>query len=401
MERSPTSSSDRRFSVPDLTFSRSSQEMAPTGDVASQIKKTGGVIATKEREANETSPLVINGSNDIADCLKHARRLLYVSHLFSQFSENAWQFCLILFLAAFTNYGSLILVSTYGLTSGIAVCLMGSRAGRFIDGANRLFVAQRFIWTENSSVLLATLFCYVLLHRAKVAGDEPAPYMAKQDPVWSYWFRSRLNGVPLDGVSVAMLIGIHLLGSIALILDRGFIVAIERDWIVVMSRLASRSYDSECALTEHAPDDAERSWLSTTNVAMKQIDLSCKVCAPAIAGFFIAAFDDGTDPNHGGDLSAAAVLVGLVNAAALVVEYVCTAHIYALIPDLAIKAPPRPSSRVDLGKKDTTEVTLAEDNDLPERVIVGCGACKLPIPEGLQLYFEQSVSLGGLALSLL
>lgn len=331
-------------------------------------------------------------SADASGRLKHARRLLYVSHLFSQFSEVAWQFCLILFLAAFANYGSLILVSTYGLVSGIAVCLTGSRAGRFIDGSNRLFVAQRFIWTENVSVLIATLFCYILLEKAKTSDN--VAYTAEESPVWSYWFRSRLDGVPLDAVSVTMLIGIHLLGSIARILDRGFVVAIERDWIVVMSKLTSPTYGSSSSLSDSSmPGEAERQWLSTTNVTMKQIDLSCKVVAPAIAGFFIAAFDDGTDPRHGGDLSGAAVLVGLVNALALVVEYICTARIYSLIPDLATKAPPRPSSRVNLHE-------IHSDN-LPEIPTIGCGMCKVTIPESLELYFEQSVAPGGLALSLL
>lgn len=367
--------------------------------------ENNGIIHDEQvRIPGEQSPLLLNGSRDTADRLKHARRLLYVSHLFSQFSEVAWQFCLILFLAAFANYSSLILVATYGLVSGMAVCLSGSRAGRFVDDENRLFVAQRFIWTENVSVLIATLFCYILLERAKTTGDHE-PYMAAPDPVWSYWFRSRLDGVPLDGVSVAMLIGIHVLGSIARILDRGFVVAIERDWIVVMSKLASPSYGSEHASplsdpsTSEArvPDDAERAWLTKTNVAMKQIDLSCKVVAPAIAGFFIAAFDDGTDPRHGGDLSGAAVLVGLVNAAALIVEYICTARIYAIIPDLAQKEPPRISSRLNL-HKDEEESARENDYQPPQ---IGCGICKLTIPEGLEIYFEQSISPGGLALSLL
>lgn len=358
--------------------------------------------------ADETSALVGNGSSNSATAskLQHARRLLYLSHLFSQFSEVAWQFCLILFLAAFANYSSLILVSTYGLVSGIAVCLTGSKAGRFIDGANRLFVAQRFIWTENISVLIATLFCYILLERTKETGNAIEPFTAKEDPVWSYWLRSRLDGVPLDVVSVVMLLGIHILGSLARILDRGFIVAIERDWVVVMSRLASPSYDSENASSlsgafhsQHFPDEAERAWLSTTNVAMKQIDLGCKVVAPAIAGFVIAAFDDGTDTTHGaGDLSGAALLVGLVNAAALVVEYICTARIYALIPDLARKAPPRPSSRLNL-QADGEDGECGDER--PEVPTIGCGILKVEIPEGLEIYFEQSVSPGGLALSLL
>lgn len=367
----------------------------------------GDGLHYEEPIADESCRLVHQDASDTVANLGHARRLLFVSHLFSQFSEVAWQFCLILFLAAFSNYSSLILVSTYGLVSGIAVCLSGSKVGWFIDGSNRLFVAQRFIWTENVSVLFATLFCYILLERTKFHDHDMQPYTATLDPAWSYWFRSRLDGVPLDTVSVLLLIGIHVLGSTAQILDRGFLVAIERDWIVVMSRLVSPSYNSASSTSQsflrpngqqshpqHIPDEAERTWLTTTNVAMKQIDLSCKVVAPAIAGFFIAAFDDGTDPRHGGDLSGAAVLVGLVNVAALIVEYVCTARIYALIPDLAQKAPPRPSSRLNLHLEGNEE----ERSKLPT---VGCGACKVVIPEGLEIYFEQSVAPGGLALSLL
>lgn len=367
-------------------------------DMAVGTNGTHRETETQVPISDEKSALLtteLPNSTDALDRLKQARRLLYISHLFSQFSEVAWQFCLILFLAAFANYGSLILVSTYGLLSGIAVCLTGSRAGRFIDGSNRLFVAQRFIWTENVSVLIATLFCYILLEKAKTTND--VVYTAEEHPAWSYWFRSRLDGVPLDAVSVTMLIGIHLLGSIARILDRGFVVAIERDWIVVMSKLASPTYGSSSSHSDSSMPDheaqAERSWLSTTNVTMKQIDLSCKVVAPAVAGFFIAAFDDGTDPRHGGDLSGAAVLVGLVNASALIVEYICTARIYTLIPDLATKAPPRPSSRGNLH-----EINLDNPSEIPT---IGCGMCKVTIPESLEIYFEQSVAPGGLALSLL
>jgi hypothetical protein len=323
--------------------------------------------------------------------------------LFSQFSENAWQFCLILFLAAFANYSSLILVSTYGLTSGIAVCLTGSKAGRFIDGTNRLFVARTFIWTENVSVLIATLFCYALLARSEDANaNDPAAFHARLDgPAWSYWFRSRLDGVPLDAFSVVMLIGIHLLGSVARILDQGFTVTIERDWIVVMSCVASPSYEEVQASTgEYGPDATARAWLSTTNVTMKQIDLSCKVAAPAVAGFFIGAFNDGTDPHHGGDLSGAALLVGLVNVAALIVEYICTARIYALIPDLAVKEtrPCRETSQ-DARENASTPSTLEHHADETERTNASCGICKLP--DGIKEYLDQPISLGGISIALL
>jgi hypothetical protein len=357
--------------------------------------------ARTNTNAVERSPLLVNGcSTSSKERLQHARRLLYVSHFFSQFSENAWQFCLILFLAAFANYSSLILVSTYGLTSGIAVCLTGSKAGRFIDGTNRLFVARTFIWTENVSVLIATLFCYFLLaSRAEDANDREAFHASLNGPAWSYWFRSRLDGVPLDALSVVMLIGIHLLGSVARILDQGFIVAMERDWIVVMSQ-SSHGYEEAQASTEHGPNATARAWLSTTNVTMKQIDLSCKVAAPAVAGFIIGAFDNGTDPHHGGDLSVAALWVGFVNVAALVVEYVCTARIYALIPDLAVKeARPCPTSSQDASEFASTPSTAEENTDEIELTNKGCGIGKSP--DGLKEYLDQPISLGGISIALL
>jgi iron-regulated transporter 1 len=309
--------------------------------------------------------------------LVRARRLLYLSHLFNQFSENAWQFCLVLFLASFSNYESLILVCSYGLVSGLCVCLFGSAAGRFIDGANRLLVARRFIGTENFAVLLATLFCYILL-----AEQGKNPPEIENEAKWS-----RLQGVPTDPLSIFLLIGIHILGAAARILDSGFVVAIERDWIVVMSRFMLAP-----DISSNEQLQRQKNWLSETNVAMKQIDLSCKVVAPAFAGFFVALLDDGTDPHHGSDLRGAALFVGCLNAMALVVEYICTAKIYHEIPDLAIKSTPGQS--LENGHKGTPPALKVEKKVDEDR-------CILKVPNGLKLYLEQPVSFAGVGLSLL
>jgi hypothetical protein len=402
------------------------------------------LIMKRDCQSREGTPLITahtdsgpgNNSPAVARLrsLRQARRLLYVSHLFSQFSEISWQFCLVLFLAAFANYESYLLVSTYGFASGLVVCLFGSKAGRFIDGTNRLVVAQRFIWTENVAVLVATLLCYVLLTKQKSRNDgdndilpsnhniiEAASTMPLDSPRIVQIIMSRLEGIPLDTVSVLLLVGIHVLGATAQILDRGFVVAIERDWIVVMSRLASSSIPPSVNNDEEDNSkEVEKAWLSKTNVAMKQIDLSCQTICPAIAGFFIAAFDDGTDQNNGGDLTGAALLIGALNGAALLVEYICTAQIYHLIPELAIK-PQSSQSRLDkLADSDDSNTTTSSssrcysnDGDEEENVpllldssrqsgiseMFGCGICKLP--ESLQVYLRQPISLSGLGLSLL
>ena len=156
--------------------------------------------------ASETTVLLSKSTVVQDDHLNQARRLLYVSHAFSQFSESAWQFALILFLAAFSNYQSLFLISTYGLTSGLSICLFGASAGRFVDTSNRLYAARFFIWTENLGVVIATALCYILLSMER-----------------DYMYDTR---------SVLLLLGIHFFGSLATILDKGFLVAIERDWVV-------------------------------------------------------------------------------------------------------------------------------------------------------------------------
>jgi len=343
--------------------------------------------------AHEITPLVAAASTTTSAegeaNLKTARHFLYVSHFFAQFSECVWQFALILMLGAVTNYESLTVLSTYGLAAGLAVCLFGATTGRFVDRVNRLKAAQWFIWTENVCVLLATCCCYFLLSIHSDDDDTTLHTQADNEN----WFQQRLSGVPLDTKSVLLLIGIHLFGPIAKILDKGFLVAIERDWVVVMSQGALAG---------------QKTWLSETNVAMKQIDLSCRVAAPAVAGFVIAAFDtsssssggaDGSKEQHhyGQDLKGAAILVGAINVAALAVEYICTAHIYTLVPALAVKVVPTKVPNI----RELDEEDQQADKPVPSRkpYETGCGFFKLP--QGLSVYLEQPVSWSGLGLAML
>mmetsp|Transcript_9870 Transcript_9870/g.11077 ORF Transcript_9870/g.11077 Transcript_9870/m.11077 type:complete len:568 (-) Transcript_9870:133-1836(-) len=131
------------------------------------ITDTSNLIAptpiSTSRTSTSTSTSSIHGTNNLAQ----ARQLLYVSHFFNQFSEQTWQFCLALFLAAFTNNQSLILVTSYQLVSYLAVCCFGSSVGKYIDGStkSRLLVARQFIGLENVCVVSATILCYILLSR--------------------------------------------------------------------------------------------------------------------------------------------------------------------------------------------------------------------------------------------
>jgi hypothetical protein len=127
---------------------------------------------------------------------------------------------------------------------------------------------------------------------------------------------------------------------------------------------------------------------------MKQIDLSCKVVAPAIAGFFVAIFDDGQTKNGGYDLIGAAVLVGVLNALALVVELACTTQIYKDVPALAFKRV-SPAFINDKGSKLDVESGRNSAERAHKR------GCFLVMPEALKVYLDVDVSVAGIGLSLL
>lgn len=353
------------------------REMKLASASAAHITRRMSKTQQKEYISNETSKLInINENNDAvaSSDLDKARRLLYLSHFFAQFSEAAWQFALILFLAAFTKYKSLFLISTYGVASGLSICMFGTQAGRFVDGSNRLFAASFFIWTENLSVLIATILCYLLLSLKTITTE--AENVVLESLSWTE--RNFPNGA-LSPWTIFLLIGIHFWGSLASILDKGFLVAIERDWVVVMSQEVGPLRSAKA-----------QKWLSETNVMMKQIDLSCQIMAPAVAGFVIGAIGDSTQQSAS-DLAGSALLVGAVNVAALIVEYFCTSRIYHLIPRLA----EMPQQAIVLGNAD---LDFEETNGL-KGCAINCQLIKLP--PGLKVYMDQSVSWAGIALSLL
>ena len=338
--------------------------------------------------------------------LRKALKYLYVSHTFAKASERAWEFCVILFLSAFTNYESLLLVSTYWSVSYLLMCFLGGKVGQFVDNHGRYEVLRWFIQLQNGSVILATWCCYELLPMASKSVDDDLT-------------GDTLHGFPISWYSIFLIIALHIFGPIAGVLDKGLTVAIERDWVVVMSKVAGEMFvtspsfndieilndkeeknndENMNTLTninlsslenmENRKNNAIKKCLSDANVFMKQIDLACKALAPAFAGFFIAFYGkDGSlnEPNHSQskstsakDLQGAAILIGLLNVACLIVEYIFTTKIYYLIPELSEKK----------------HKTRKHDDPQQE-------CFNLNILSGLNVFMNQSVSLTGIAMSLL
>jgi iron-regulated transporter 1 len=285
-------------------------------------------------------------------------------------------------------------------------------AGRFVDASPRLPVTRFFIWTENGSVVLATACCYFLL--------SCNTYDVKNEHII------------LDTTVVFLLLGLHVFGSLAAVLDSGFRVAIERDWVVVMSQMVakelyaseefssdSKNEESKVPVVEKdenrtiCPSASEREWLSHTNVTMRQIDLTCKVVAPSFTGFL--AGDSSTD------LRVACLAIGLLNMLALVLEYVCTKSIYSLVPDLSNKKRETNIEKASNGGKcsdarnfqdSETFIQTQEGNELfsthPHQPRTETNSTsfrwycnRVFIPSEWRLYVSQSVAPAGIALSLL
>ena len=60
------------------------------------------------------------GAEVVPSNIRRAQHLIYASHFVSQFSECAWQFAVVLFLAGVSDYHSILLVSSYSLAAYIS-----------------------------------------------------------------------------------------------------------------------------------------------------------------------------------------------------------------------------------------------------------------------------------------
>jgi iron-regulated transporter 1 len=300
-----------------------------------------------------------------------ARRLLYVSHAWNQFSELAWQFCLVIFLAAILNYESLLLVSTYGVAVQTMVCVGSPILGKWVDHAaetgDRLTLARRLILTENICVLIATGCSWYLL---QIMNRNGASSFSDST--------TTTDAMLQQPISILLLLGIHFLGALAQVLDKSFLVAVERDWIVVMA--------------QNVPGD---DWLAQTNVTMKQIDLTCQIVAPAISGWLLTYWAGNDDNNSVSDWSGAIWWVGACNMMALLIEWICTARIYHMVPSL--------SRKLQLQRHDDSqEVNAQEFSESSRREEHQPKCCRLLGLESLDIYFQQrTVAWGGVGLALL
>ncbi|KAJ6010190.1 iron-regulated transporter [Penicillium canescens] len=184
------------------------------------------LIAREEGEIPE-HPRRERGSDSQTQVPASIAYLLYISHFLSTWNSRVFEFGAVLYLA--TIYPSTLLpMSVYALSRGLAAILFAPAVGHYIDVGNRLQVVRVSIGA----------FLPVLM------------------------FSKRMSQV----VNQCLLATLALLACIEKLCSVMNLVSVEKDWVVVV-----------------AGEDHES--LKTMNVQMRRIDLICKLIGPLFIAF--------------------------------------------------------------------------------------------------------------------
>ena len=291
-----------------------------------------------------------------------SHKILYISHFISEFSTQTWQFAVVLFLAAMQDYGSLFLVSGYGVCVGLAVVLVGPWAARCVvdevvaTGWNRLSILQLLLGAQKSATLIECALCFgLLLHLSNTSNDTTPLVLQDHVVLLSTWM---------------------LAGSCAVVLRSTLTVALERDWMIVVANATQAENNNNNNNNQFIMV------LTNMNVTLRQIHLMCKIVAPAVTGFLVGRFP----------MTAAVVVLGSLTVMSLFAESLCAYAIYHRVPGLKDRGSGSCIMTGDDGVADAIAL----------KPVVMNSRRWWFIPRGLYVYMQQRpVCYAGLAFALL
>ncbi|KYK58094.1 hypothetical protein DCS_05107 [Drechmeria coniospora] len=216
-----------------------------------------------------------NHGHSLAEPPVRRARPLFISHLLSTWNSRVFEFGAVLYLAVIFP-DTLLPMSVYALTRGLAVILFSSAVGHYVDVGNRLRVVRVSIVYQRLAVAVSCALFYLLS-----------------------------RGQPLrPGTRTGVLGLITALACVEKLCSVMNMVAVERDWVVV---LAGKDFEA----------------LQSLNAQMRRIDLLCKLLGP----LFIATM-------HAFSIEFAILVNFFMNAASVPVEYFAIARLYRDVPEL-------------------------------------------------------------------
>ncbi len=405
----------------------------PTRNATGSSRQRFSIASNVEEEEEEVCDDT-SRSNDV----ESATKVLYVATFIAKFAELGWEFCSTLVLVALTNYKSMILVSSYGLFTGFAICVFGPLVSSIIDDTdrNRLSVALLFNSFQKLSIIVQGVCCFFLM--MSIPSDVTLETSESLAP-------------PSNLITWVLLVAIHLFGAFESLTSQSLSIAMECDWIVVMSKvMGDRTEDHSSSESLQGSSEDENvyghqqeneldqqlqpefldtttlhssgeenhqnlentipekiSWLTNTNTILKQIDLACKVATPIVFGFILSHIDgytpsstDAVPQSHWIDLSIIVLLSGFTTLIALFVATRMFQQTYKLVPVLALRNCSEDNAEIDASSsvcmnEESSSFETNEDqvsSSLHERISACCQ---------IRVFLEQPMSYAGISYSLL
>nr|XP_020492971.1 solute carrier family 40 member 1-like [Labrus bergylta] len=323
----------------------------------------GGVVV--EFESGEIKDARVKQSTSIPGLaliyLKGPKFLIYVSGALSMWGDRMWHFAISVFLIEL--YGrNLLLTAVFGLVVAGSVLLLGALIGDWVDRNPRNKVAHASLFIQNISVTICSIvLMLVFLYKQRI------------EQIWDGW------------LTVVCYTVVIVLADVANLASTALTIAIQRDWIVVIT-----GYN--------------RGHLAGMNATMRRIDQVTNILAPLAVGQVMT-------------LASNVVGCGFIlgwNLVSLIVEFFFLSRVYRIVPALSIKPPvededededqaqaylQRMERRTSQGMNSSI-LNLKEITNLPlcfRRFRWLVSTCK----DGWRAYYRQPVFLAGMGLAFL
>ncbi|KAK4100332.1 hypothetical protein N658DRAFT_508048 [Parathielavia hyrcaniae] len=249
--------------------------------------------ASNDEEDDDDRTPLLSPSEPSSQVPAWIARRLYVSHFLSTWNSRVFEFGAVLYLAQIFP-GTLLLMSVYALTRGLAAILFAPVVGQYVDTGNRLQVVRVSIVSQR---LVVAASCGI--------------------------FYGLAVGLPLGhGGDTGMLVLLCFLACIEKLASIMNMVAVEKDWVSILNLTRSQeppfmTFQVVVVAAKNHPA------LMTMNAQMRRIDLFCNLFGP----LSIAMVD--------GFSTKVSILVNLaMNVASVVVEYFAIARVYNEVPQL-------------------------------------------------------------------
>uniref|UniRef100_A0A3Q2E446 Solute carrier family 40 member n=1 Tax=Cyprinodon variegatus TaxID=28743 RepID=A0A3Q2E446_CYPVA len=204
----------------------------------------------------------------------------------SMWGDRMWHFAISVFLIELYGH-NLLLTAVFGLVLAGSVLLLGALIGDWVDRNPRNKVAHASLFLQNTSVTVCSIvLMLVFLYKERI------------EQIWDGWF------------TVVCYTVVIILADVANLASTALTIAIQRDWIVVIT-----GYN--------------RGHLAGMNATMRRIDQVSNILAPLAVGQVMT-------------LASNVVGCGFIlawNLFSLIVEFFFLSRVYRIVPALSVKPP--------------------------------------------------------------